>query len=50
MDEYRYYEMLEKLSEVLEVCYSDWFQNKEREDHGTCWVLEVCHSDWFQNV
>ncbi|MHC5279129.1 hypothetical protein ACYRFT_02505 [Listeria kieliensis] len=48
-DEWCDYEMSEKLSEVLELCYSEWFQNDFILLRYRGIVLELCYSEWFQN-
>ena len=35
--------------EVLELCCSEWFQNRESEMNDGMNVLELCCSEWFQN-
>ena len=35
--------------EVLELCCSEWFQNKTNSRVTYRVVLELCCSEWFQN-
>ena len=35
--------------EVLELCCSEWFQNKRKPTNEILVVLELCCSEWFQN-
>ena len=35
--------------EVLELCCSEWFQNKRYSRSNRGYVLELCCSEWFQN-
>ena len=35
--------------EVLELCCSEWFQNRVLDSVCQMIVLELCCSEWFQN-
>lgn len=37
------------MHEVLELCCSEWFQNRQFRDKRNGDVLELCCSEWFQN-
>ena len=38
------------MCEVLELCCSEWFQNKQIIFSNIEQVLELCCSEWFQNI
>ena len=38
------------MCEVLELCCSEWFQNKRICSICFSLVLELCCSEWFQNM
>jgi len=38
------------MSMVLELCWIEWFRNKEGNYAGVLAVLELCWIEWFRNI